>query len=137
MRAGFLAPLLVRTTAMRSVAVVAEPVPPSVAARAVEAAHASHVADEELRAKAGYLPSARRRRTHEDLLAREAELAAGHAEYRFSAFVTVSALDRTGLEAAGAEVENLAADAGLELRRLYGEQDVAFTYTLPLARGLR
>ncbi|HVM02208.1 MAG TPA: SCO6880 family protein, partial [Acidimicrobiales bacterium] len=136
-RAGFLSPLLVRTTAMRSVAVVAEPVPPSVAARAVEAAHASHVADEELRAKAGYLPSARRRRTHEDLLAREAELAAGHAEYRFSAFVTVSALDRTGLEAAGTEVENLAADAGLELRRLYGEQDVAFTYTLPLARGLR
>lgn len=135
--AGFLFPLLVRTTAMRSVAVVAEPVPPSVAARAIEAAHASHVADEELRAKAGYLPSARRRRTHEDLLAREAELAAGHGEYRFSAYVTVSARNAEGLEAAAAEVEHLAADAGLELRRLYGEQDVAFTYTLPLARGLR
>lgn len=135
--AGFLFPLLLRTTAMRSVALVAEPVSPSAAARAVEAAHASHVADEELRAKAGYLPSARRRRAYEDIVAREAELAAGHGEYRFSAYVTVSAPTVDGLGRAAGEVEQLGFDAGLELRRLYGEQDTAFTYTLPLARGLQ
>ncbi len=135
--AAFLYPLLLRTSAMRAVAVVAEPIAPSVAAREVEAARASHVADEELRAKAGYLPSARRRRTHDDLAAREAELAAGHAEYRFSGYVTVSATDAEALEAGAGEVEHLGFDAGVELRRLYGEQDAAFTYTLPLARGLR
>ncbi len=135
--AGFLQPLLLRPSGMHAVAVVMEPVAPSKAARAVESAHASHVADEELRARAGYLPSARRRREHEDILAREAELAAGHGEYRFSAYVSVTAPDPEALEFLGGEIEQLGFDAQVELRRLYGEQDAAFTYTLPLGRGLR
>jgi hypothetical protein len=135
--AAFLFPLILKPTSTRSVAVVMEPVPPSTAARAVESAHASHLADEELRAKAGYLPSARRRREHEAIVAREAELADGHAEYRFSAYVTVTAPDLEALERAAGEIEQLGYDAGVELRRLYGEQDAAFTYTLPLARGLK
>jgi hypothetical protein len=135
--AAFLFPLLLQPTAMRSVAVVMEPIPPSAAARAVESAHATHLADEELRAKAGYLPSARRRKEHEAILAREAELADGHAEYRFSAYVTVTGRNVDELEHAAGEIEQLGYDSGLELRRLYGEQDTAFTYTLPLARGLR
>ncbi len=135
--AAFLFPLLLYPSGMRSVAVVMEPVPPSKAARAVESAHASHVADEKLRGKAGYLPSARRRKEHDAILEREAELAEGHAEYRFSAYVTVTAPTVDQLEFAVGEAEQRAFDAGLELRRLYGEQDDAFTYTLPLARGLR
>jgi hypothetical protein len=135
--AAFLQPLLVRPSGMHAVSVVMEPVAPSKAARAVESAHASHVADEELRAKAGYLPSARRRREHEAILAREAELANGHAECRFSAYVSVTAPDLKALEYLGGEVEQLGFDAQVELRRLYGEQDQAFTYTLPLGRGLR
>lgn len=134
---AFLHPLLVRPNSMHAVAVVMEPVAPSKAARAVESAHAGHVADEELRAKAGYLPSARRRREHEDILAREAELASGHAECRFSAYVSVTAPNIEGLHAAAGEIENLGFDVQIELRRLYGEQDEAFTYTLPLGRGLR
>ncbi|HET7486650.1 MAG TPA: SCO6880 family protein [Acidimicrobiales bacterium] len=134
--AGFWSPLLLRSGAIRSVAVVAEPVPPSVATRSVESARASHAADESLRQRAGYLASERRERVAEDLAAREAELAAGHGEFRFSGYVTVSALDPDGLERAAGEVEQLGFDAGIELRRLYGEQDVAFTYTLPLGRGL-
>ncbi len=136
-RADFIHPLLLRPSGMHSVAVVMEPVAPSKAARAVESAHASHVADEELRAKAGYLPSARRRREHEAILAREAELADGHAEFRFSGYVTVTARSEEALEYAAGEIEQLGYDAQVELRRLYGEQDQAFTYTLPLGRGLR
>ena len=41
------------------------------------------------------------------------------------------------LVAACAEVEGIANQSGLELRRLWGEQDIAFTYTLPLGRGVR
>ena len=35
-----------------------------------------------------------------------------------------------------AEIEQAAGQARIELRLLYGEQDVAFTCTLPLGRGL-
>ncbi|MGI8983165.1 MAG: SCO6880 family protein [Acidimicrobiales bacterium] len=135
--AAFLQPLLIRPSGSHVVAVVMEPVPPSKAARAVESAHAAHVADEDLRSKAGYLPSARRRREHEAILAREAELSEGHAECRFSGYVSVSALDEAGLDHATGEIEQLGYDAQVELRRLYGEQDEAFTFTLPLGRGLR
>lgn len=134
--AAFLHPLLIRPSGSHAVAVVMEPVPPSKAARAVESAHAAHVADEDLRSKAGYLPSARRQREHEAILAREAELSEGHAECRFSGYVSVSAVDLDGLEHATGEIEQLGYDAQVELRRLYGEQDEAFTFTLPLGRGL-
>lgn len=134
--ASFLHPLILRPRSQHSLAMVMEPVPPSRAARAVESAHASHVADEELRARAGYLETARRRRQHEELLRREEELARGHAEVRFAGYVTVTARTEDDLEFAAGEIEQLGFDARVELRRLYGCQDEAFTYTLPLARGL-
>lgn len=134
--ASFLHPLILRPRSQHSLAVVMEPVPPSRAARAVESAHASHVADEELRARAGYLETARRRRQHEELLRREEELARGHAEVRFAGYVTVTARTEDDLEFAAGEIEQLGYDARVELRRLYGRQDEAFTYTLPLGRGL-
>ena len=112
------------------------PVGPARAAREVEAARTADLADEELRRRAGFVTTARRRREAEGVVRREAELADGHAEYRFSGYVTVSAPDRAGLDAACAEVEQAASQAHLELRRLYGQQEEAFTWTLPLARGL-
>lgn len=134
--ASFLHPLLLRPTSQHSMAVVLEPIPPSRAARAVESAHANHLADEELRARAGFMETARRRRDHEELVHREEELSRGHAECRFSGYVTVTGRTQVELEFAAGEVEQLGFDAGIELRRLYGQQDLAFTYTLPLARGL-
>jgi hypothetical protein len=67
---------------------------------------------------------------------RESELAEGHAEYRFSGYVTVTAGDRESLEAACVETQPAAHGARLELQRLYGRQAEAYTWTLPLARGL-
>jgi hypothetical protein len=131
----FLAPLLL-AGARRTVSVTMEPVPPERARRQVEAARTAEAADEELRRSAGFLSTARRRRESEGVAQREAELADGHAEFRFSGYVTVSAADRPALEAACSEVEQVAQAARLELRRLYGQQREAFTWTLPLARGL-
>ncbi|MHB8671679.1 MAG: SCO6880 family protein, partial [Acidimicrobiales bacterium] len=132
----FLAPLLLGTQGARTVAVTMEPVDARRAARATESARVADVADEELRRRAGFLTSTRRRREAESVLRRESELADGHAEYRFSAYVTVSASTRRDLEAACSEVEQAAGQSQLELRRLHGRQGEAFTYTLPLARGL-
>lgn len=133
----FLSPLLLATTARRVVAVTMAPVAPAQAVREVEAARTADLADEQLRRKAGFLNTARRQREAEGVIRRESELADGHAEYRYSGYVTVSAVDPAGLDLACAEIEQSARQAGLELRRLYGQQAEAFTWTLPLARGLR
>jgi hypothetical protein len=66
---------------------------------------------------------------------REQELAAGHASYRFSGYVTVTAGDRSGLADACCSVEQAAALARLELLLLYGSQAEAFCCTLPTGRG--
>jgi hypothetical protein len=112
------------------------PVAPAQSVREAEAARTADLADEELRRRAGFLATARRRRQAEGVVQREVELADGHGEYRFSGYVTVSETDRAALDVACAEVEQAARQAHLELRRLYGQQEQAFTWTLPLARGL-
>jgi hypothetical protein len=133
--ADFLTPLLL-CDGRRTVSVLMAPVPPDRATREARAARAADLADEELRARAGFLPSARRSREAEGVMRREAELANGHAEYRFAGYVTVSGGDRQELEAACVETQQAAQRAHLELCRLYGRQEEAFTWTLPLGRGL-
>ena len=135
--ATFLAPLLMQTNVLRSVSVAMEPVAPSVALRKVEAARTTDIADEQTRQRQGFVTTARKRLQQESTARREEELADGHAEFRFAGYVTVSAPDEDALERACAEVEHAAQQARLELQRLYGEQESAFTFTLPLGRGLR
>lgn len=135
--ATFLAPLLMQTNVLRSVSMVMEPVAPSLAIRRVEAARTTDIADEETRARTGFVTTARKRLQHEATIRREQELADGHAEFRFAGYVTVSAPDAEGLDRACAEVEHAAQQARLDLQRLYGQQPEAFTFTLPLGRGLR
>jgi hypothetical protein len=133
----FLAPLLLQTRSVRTVSMVMEPIPPLRARRAVEAARVADASDEQVRRRVGFVTSVRRQREQEQVLARERELADGHSDVRFSAYVLVTATSSEGLEDACAEVEQQAGQARLELCRLDGDQDVAFTYCLPLGRGLR
>ncbi len=133
----FLAPLLLRTETMRTVSVTMEPISPLRAIRTVEAARTSAAADEELRNRAGFVTTTRRSREQEALASHEKDLSDGHAFYRFAGFVTVTAFDRDQLDKACGEIEEAAARSFLDVRRLCGQQEVAFTYTLPLCRGLR
>jgi hypothetical protein len=103
----------------------------------VEAAVTRDRADRELRRRFGQSETARQRQAEEAAMRREAELAAGHGEVRLAGFVTVSGRDTDDLRRASAEVLEQAARARLELHRLYGQQADAFTFTLPLCRGLR
>ena len=133
----FMDALLARSSAVRSVGVTFEPLPPERSTREVEAAITRDRADRELRHRFGQLETARQRQSHEATLRREAELAAGHSEVRLSGFVTVSGRDEDELRRATSEVLEHAARARLELHRMYGQQAEAFTFTLPLCRGLR
>jgi hypothetical protein len=55
---------------------------------------------------------------------------------RFASFVTVSACDVEEFERPDGEIEHAGQLARLGFQRMYGEQDAAFTSTLPLCRGL-
>jgi hypothetical protein len=133
----FLAPLLLRTRSVRAVSVVMEPVDPHRSAREVEAAVTRDEANRTIREQRGFTTTARRARQEDAVRERESELAVGHTEYRFSGYVTVTGSSEEELERACGEIEQRASQSRVSLRRLYGEQDVAFTTTLPLARGLR
>jgi hypothetical protein len=133
----FMDALLGRSSAVRAVAVTFEPIAPQRSIRETEAAITRDRADQALRHRFGQLETARQRQAQQATLQREAELAAGHGEVRLSGFVTVSGRDPDDLRRACAEVLEHAARARLELHRMYGQQADAFTFTLPLCRGLR
>ncbi len=131
----FLGPLLLGSV-RRRVSVVMEPISPARAVRQAERARTADVADAELRRRGGFLATARRAREAEVAARREEELADGHASFRFSGYVSVSAPSLEQLSAACDATEQAASQCRLELRRLYGDQERAFTCTLPLGRGL-
>jgi len=135
--ADVLAPLLLQTSARRTVAMTMEVEAPARAQREAEAALTADLADEDMRQRAGFITGFRRQREQENVVRRGQEVAEGHASVRFSGYITVSAATVDELEEACADVEQRAQQAQLQLLRLVGEQDVAWTYTLPLARGLR
>jgi hypothetical protein len=134
---AFLGPLLGPSDHVRSVSVVFEPIDPLRSLRQAEYEVTRDETDRQTRRRFGQLETARQRHASDAARLRESELAAGHAEVRLAGFVTVSGRDYDELEAACADVVTQAGRANLELRRLYGQQGHAFTFTLPLCRGLR
>jgi hypothetical protein len=131
----FLGPLLF-SPLRRSISLIMEPISPSRAARQVAQARTADLADGELRRRGGFLTTARHAREKESVEERDVELADGHAQYRFSGYVTVTTDSREELTASCAAAEQAAGQAGIDLRLLYGAQDVAFACSLPLGRGL-
>ena len=131
----FLGPILF-SSLRRSVVLTMEPVDPTRAARQVAQARTADIADGELRRRGGFLVTARHSREQAGVEERDTELADGHAQYRFSGYVTVTADTRSELTAARLALEQAAGQARIELRLLFGEQDLAFSCTLPLGRGL-
>jgi hypothetical protein len=135
-RSDFLAPLLLGS-ARSTFAVVMEPLGSDAAVRKVEASRTADLADSELRRRGGFVSTARHARESEVLARREAELADGHASFRYAGFVTISAASEAELSTACDAVQHAAGQSRLALRRLYGDQASAYTCTLPLCRGLR
>jgi hypothetical protein len=139
-RGLFLQPLLMSAPGVRSVAMVMELLGPARAIRRAERAATEASAERSLRDRVGQRTSQRQAQRESAAHVRERELAEGHAAVRFSAYVTVSVPRGAGhgeLEALVSRVELEAKRCPLRLERLWGQQAEAFTYTLPLCRGLR
>jgi hypothetical protein len=78
---------------------------------------------------------ARHRRATQALLDREDELVAGFCEIAYCGLVTVTAQSLEELEEHGEIVEQLAREAGMELRVLDARQDTAWVAALPVGLG--
>jgi len=111
------------------------PVAPLRAVRRAEHDRTSSAADEELRRRHGFAVTARTRHEHEATRRRESELADGHSAFRFTGYLAVTADDEAALATACARLEQIAAQAQLELHRMYGAQEDGFSCILPTGRG--
>ena len=112
-RSDFLAPLLLGS-ARSTFAVVMEPLGPDAAVRKVEASRTADLADAELRRRGGFVSTARHARESEVLARREAELAEGHASFRYSGYRHRVGAERGG---AGCGLRRRAARGGSEPAR--------------------
>jgi len=135
--AAFLLPLLLEASAPQSISVVLGPLPPSVALRSALAARTAHLSDAGLRQRHGFLDTGVGERERAHAARREHELTSGEQEYFLAAHLTVSARSQEELEAMVASLQAKAGRCGLELERMVGEQATAFSYCLPLGRGLK
>lgn len=136
--AAFLAPLLMESTSRRTVSLVVEPLPGRKAEKAVNRRRMAHLGEQQMRDKIGKVTTQRDVAEAAEVERREQELVAGFGAYRFHGFVTVSADDLDGLAEACGEAETLASRSRLEMVRLVGEQDQAFSVgALPLAVGVK
>jgi len=133
----FLDPLLSHAQTVRTVAVTFEPLSAERSIREAEAQVTRDQADRALKARFGQTETSRHHQAYDATRRRESELAAGYGEVRFAGFVTVSAPDPGQLHGACSEIRRDAARARIEMRAMYGQQADAFTFTLPLCRGLR
>ena len=141
-RAMFLQPLLTSSRSTRSVTMVMDLVGPGTGMRRVERAATEAATNQSMRQRIGQRTTQRNAQKEEATERREHELAKGHVEVRFAAFVTVSTPAGPNavseLESAVSRVETEAKRAPLRLERMWGQQAEAFTYgALPLCRGLR
>jgi hypothetical protein len=94
------------------------------------------MAEEERKQRLGQLRTAQDAKHESAALRRMEELADGHADVVYTVTITVTAPDLAALDQACQSVDHVAGMASCELRQLEGQQAQAFTWTLPLARGL-
>jgi hypothetical protein len=132
---GFLLPMMLEGGLRRTIAVTMAPVAPLRAVRRAEQDRTSGVADAELRQRHGFAVTARARHEQEATTRRESELAEGHSAFRFTGYLAVTADDEPSLARACSRLEQIAAQAQLELHRMYGAQQNGFSCLLPTGRG--
>lgn len=134
--AGFLLPMLLDGGLRRTVSVTMAPLSPLAAVRRAEHDRTSGFADAELRRRHGFAVTARARHEHDATTRREAELAEGHGAFRFTGYLAVTVDSEAELGDACARLEQLAAQAQLEVHRMYGSQSAGLACVLPCGRGL-
>jgi hypothetical protein len=131
--ADVLWPLLFPTGVQRTLSLIYKPYTRSQSEAAIRAKHSEIIQSSWLKDKLGRVETLADAKELDDVLARESELLAGHAEVGLVGLVTVSAPSLEELQTSVAMVHAAATQASMDLRRVYGQQLQAFTAgALPL-----
>lgn len=133
---SWMADLLLYGGAVRTVAMSYQPVPPRVSQRAILRQAAKLESDVDQRRRAGFRVGAHHRRASQAVEEREEELVAGFAELAYAGVIDVCAPDPATLDRACADVVQISAGCGIELRPLDRRHEQGVAACLPLARGL-
>ena len=134
--AAWLSDLMLYAGCVRTMAVVLEPVPRSKSQRSILRDSAKIESDATHRAEKGFRVGAHHRRARQAVEEREEELVAGYGEFVYAGILTVCAPTLEELDDSSAELTQIAASLGLEVRPLHGRHDLAVAATLPIARGV-
>jgi hypothetical protein len=131
-----LGPLLADGSHQRSFGMIFEPLGPRAAERAVMRERTARHVAVRMRQRTGQVIPEHERSASAKALGQDAERAAGHGLVRFAGYLTVTVTDPARLADACAAAEADAAQAGIELNRMWFAQDSGFAVTLPLGLGL-
>lgn len=141
---GFVAPLVYARHPNTGEAVthvfslVLTPVPVSKALRRIRDEKKVWRGNEKLRAKRGTDGSAADAADWDALEKQEEEIVAGHGEFRYGGYLTVSAADEARLDQAVAGMRNALARAGMEAQVLYCQQaEALMVNALPVGLGMK
>ncbi len=134
---AWLEPFLAAGGVTRAMTVTLAPVPSHQSRRRIERDLVKLESDAATKEEKGRRIDARHRRATQSLLDREEELVAGYAEIGYAGLVTVTAGTVDELDEHAEILEQLAREAGMELRCLDGRQDVAWAAALPLGLAPR
>lgn len=135
--AHFLHGLVFAPGVRKTISITATPSSTATALRDIRKAKVSYLTDAAQKAKIGSVADAADSQELTDVLDREQALIAGHADYRFTGLIAITATSKDDLDAAVAQVGRAAVGCGCETRLLAGQQARAFTTAaLPLARRI-
>lgn len=129
---GWLEPFLSPTGVTRTMTVAMVPVSTYRSRRRIERDLVKLESDAAVKEEKGRRVDARHKRATEAVLEREREIVSGFAEMGYVGLVSVAAASEDELEEHSEIVEQLAHEAGMELRVLDGRQDLAWAAALPL-----
>lgn len=132
---SFLHALIFERGVRKSISLVATPLTTAQAMRDIRRQKVEYVTDAAQKARIGQLADLSDAQEYHDVLDRERALIAGHADFKFSGFVAVTATTKDQLDAAVAGVHRAITQCGCEARVMHGQQARAFTVAaLPLGR---
>jgi hypothetical protein len=133
---SFLHALIFEPGVRKTLSITASPLSTMAAMRDIRRQKVEYLTDAGQKAKIGQLADLADEQEYHDVLDRERALIAGHADYRFTGWITITAPTKPDLESACAQVERAVVQCGCESRIPYGRQARAFTAAaLPLGRA--
>jgi hypothetical protein len=134
--ADWFVPMVLEGEVTRTISMTLKAVPRRQATREVRRSLTRLRAEEERKRQLGQLQTAEDEKRETAADRRMRELAEGHAVMVYAVTVTVTAPDLVSLDRACRSAEHVAGLSYCELRALEGQQAAAFTWALPLGRGL-